>query len=562
MYRNLIKLCYIFLLVCLATFIAFQINEKSLEGIDDANIYMIYMRNLANGHGFVYNVGGERVEGFTSMLWCLMGAFSILVTHHIELSLLAINILVVSFSLWKLVCFVDEYFKDERIITPPSLFILGSLFIFPGYFDWTVLSLMETGIWSSLLIFCFLNLFRWETNPEMRKGLNRQLIILLVLLLLARPESYLWGALFVAHRVFREYGTTKNISATIKNAWPVISVFVAVAGGLMLWRIFYFGYPFPNTYYAKVSHDRWYNIGQGAAYIWSIIETSNLFLLFVPGVILLYFVGNNKDRNRHVVLICILAILVTALIPLYSGGDHFGLGRLVQPTLPIIYFGVCVFAAQIFRHYLSSAGSYISVLAFIAIFLVLPAKNRWVDTLEIGSSDIRREFIIAKYERMFGWRLGDYFKELGHYPSQGLLTAGGSAYLYPGKSIDLLGLNNVAMAHADAVKTRDVLSGHASFNKQVFYQLKPDFFWLTPYRFMPLADTATFILPEKDPDYQDDLSNMVYKGIAFDAQFRETYFPACIFKEGDNEWLLAYVHKDFLPELSHPPYSYRIISRD
>jgi arabinofuranosyltransferase len=562
MYRNLIKLCYIFLLVCLATFIAFQINEKSLQGIDDANIYMIYMRNLSQGYGFVYNIGDERVEGFTSMLWCLVGAFSVLVTHHLELSLLAINILAVSFSLWKLVCFVDTYFNDRRIITPPSLFILGSLFIFPGYFDWTVLSLMETGIWSSLLIFCFLNLFRWETDPEMRKGLNKQLIVLLVLLLLARPESYLWGALFVAHRTLREYNNSKNLTVAIKNAWAVIAAFVAMAGGLMLWRIFYFGYPFPNTYYAKVSHDRWYNIKEGAEYIWSIIQTSNPFLLFIPAIVLLYFAGNNKSENRHVVFISVLAILVTGLMPLYSGGDHFGLGRLIQPTLPIIYFGVCIFAAQIFRHYSSSAGSYASVFIFIVAFLVLPVKSRWIDALQVGSGDIRSEFIIAKYERMFGWRLGDFFKEMEHFPSQGVLTAGGSPYLYPGESIDLLGLNNVAMAHADAVKVRDVPSGHASFNKLVFYQLKPDLFWLTPYRFMPLADTTTFILPENTPDYQDDLTYKVYKGIAYDTQFKETYLPVSIFKEGDNEWLFAYAHKDFLPKLTHPPYSYRVIPRD
>ena len=157
----------------------------------------------------------------------------------------------------------------------------------------------------------------------MRKGLNKQLIALLVLLLLARPESYLWGALFVAYRTLRAYNDSNNLTVAIKNVWPVIAAFVATAGGLMLWRIFYFGYPFPNTYYAKVSHDRWYNMGKGAEYIWSIIETSNLFLLFIPGIVLLYFIGNNKDRNRHVVYISLLAIVVTALIPLYSGGDHW-----------------------------------------------------------------------------------------------------------------------------------------------------------------------------------------------------------------------------------------------
>jgi len=38
---------------------------SSFIGIDDANIYFIYMRSIANGNGFVY---GENVEGFTSFM--------------------------------------------------------------------------------------------------------------------------------------------------------------------------------------------------------------------------------------------------------------------------------------------------------------------------------------------------------------------------------------------------------------------------------------------------------------------------------------------------------------
>ena len=50
-----------------ATSFSFHKLHNPLTGIDDANIYFVYARNLANGHGFVYNIGGERVEGFTSL---------------------------------------------------------------------------------------------------------------------------------------------------------------------------------------------------------------------------------------------------------------------------------------------------------------------------------------------------------------------------------------------------------------------------------------------------------------------------------------------------------------
>src|SRR5438045_4316159 len=34
-------------------------------------VSMTFARNLAEGHGLVWNAGGERVEGFTNLLWTL-----------------------------------------------------------------------------------------------------------------------------------------------------------------------------------------------------------------------------------------------------------------------------------------------------------------------------------------------------------------------------------------------------------------------------------------------------------------------------------------------------------
>src|SRR3954453_10425519 len=41
---------------------------------DDAMISMRYGRNLADGHGLVFNAGGHRVEGYTNLLWTVMMA--------------------------------------------------------------------------------------------------------------------------------------------------------------------------------------------------------------------------------------------------------------------------------------------------------------------------------------------------------------------------------------------------------------------------------------------------------------------------------------------------------
>jgi hypothetical protein len=49
--------------------------RRPLLGIDDANIYFTYVRNFADGFGFVYHPGGENVKGFISTLYTLIGCF-------------------------------------------------------------------------------------------------------------------------------------------------------------------------------------------------------------------------------------------------------------------------------------------------------------------------------------------------------------------------------------------------------------------------------------------------------------------------------------------------------
>ena len=39
--------------------------------MDDEMISMRYAKNLAHGWGMVYNPGGDRVEGFTNLMWML-----------------------------------------------------------------------------------------------------------------------------------------------------------------------------------------------------------------------------------------------------------------------------------------------------------------------------------------------------------------------------------------------------------------------------------------------------------------------------------------------------------
>lgn len=61
-FRSLCRLVLTAILVLIATAAAYQQLGRPCIGVDDANITLVYARNLSRGHGFVYTPGGERVE--------------------------------------------------------------------------------------------------------------------------------------------------------------------------------------------------------------------------------------------------------------------------------------------------------------------------------------------------------------------------------------------------------------------------------------------------------------------------------------------------------------------
>ena len=102
------RFAIIFFVVAIFSFIRWWFTyNHSLTGIDDANIFFVYAKNLAEGNGLVYNVGGETVEGFTSFLWVIILSLFYL-TGHMEVATLLFNLLLISYTLYRLSLFTDS----------------------------------------------------------------------------------------------------------------------------------------------------------------------------------------------------------------------------------------------------------------------------------------------------------------------------------------------------------------------------------------------------------------------------------------------------------------------
>ncbi len=461
-------------------------------GIDDADIFFVYARNFAAGHGFVYNVGGEAVEGFTSMLWTLLCSGIAGVFESPELPAYILNVVFGTVTLSA--CML----RAKR----PLVFLL-MLAMAPAWFAWSQVALMETGLWCMLVTLLVLAVAEQRRNA---------VLILLPLLVLTRPESMLWGAWIVL-----VYALGKKPKSSVL---PIL-VFVLSVLILVCFRIWYFGYPVPNTYYAKVSTNLLSNIMNGVVYFGRYLMTS----AFVVFALLLWarVLKNGLSRKLtelHTSTRIALCLLPGLGIPILVGGDHFGSARFYQPIWPLL----CLLAANEWSR-LSLRMNKRRNYAVLGLFLLLG----WVAFPFVGN--LKHEFRIAQEGREKGVALAQMFQDLEHWPTVAVITAGGTKLTYPGTVFDLMGLNATEMAHAAGDRTG--YKNHTAFNRDIFYWWKPDI--------LLCGDSQEF-------------DALVLNGLHTEPRFLTQYTQSTLYRNGAA--LQAYYRNEFLmqiPSLGNRP---------
>ncbi len=534
--------------------------NQILTGIDDANIFFVYAKNLAEGNGLVYNAGGEPVEGFTSFLWVLILSLFYL-AGPMEVITLFFNLLLLSYTFYRLTLFVDKLNSASENKNPLgfySLIVLAFICLIPGYIDWTILTLMETGLWSTLLVLISLNLCQLFLEPENKK-LSRSLLFLMPLLVLTRPESLAWGLVFIAIRGVQLLYFRHSIKESIHKVLPLFASYFVTLILLFVFRLSYFGYLLPNTYYAKMSGTPVENITDGFYYLLRYVKENPFIPVFVLGLIIALFLImrraiNTRGKLQPVSLIQACIILITGLqflIPLYTGGDHFYLSRFLQPLYPLLLLGF--FNGRFWKeHGLKNFSLNNGQAAFVltSLFLLILATTRFSF---LGNSSIYKEFEIARMGRDTGNQLNAMFENTSAaYPSVGTYLAGGIAYAYKGHTVDLLGLNNTRMAHAPK-ENKDGYKNHSSFNKKVFYQIAPDILHI---EFIDNLKDAK--LTEQD---STDFQNQVYQFIFLEDSFRLLYEPVVISTPDRGLWYQAYVKKSYLRHLGNQNQKFYILNR-
>ncbi|MCR5301200.1 MAG: hypothetical protein K6E49_02040 [Lachnospiraceae bacterium] len=273
---------------------------------DDSYHAYIMAKNLVEGNGFVYNIG-QRATASTCPLYTLVVAAGYFVIRDMFFVSLLINIMF-SASAFKIL--IWDYCKTKKQIIFSTLILIGSV---------SFVSYTTSGLENSMLFFlgaCFMKLY---LSHEYYDGREMLLLALTVsLIAMTRMDTVLIFvpmALYVY--LFRRDGVSfvKAVGLGVLGLLPFV-----------LWELFstfYYGFPFPNTAYAKLGTDFPLSdyIIRGIKYYLNAAVCDPILLV----VILFAFLAAVSVKKPQYI-ICMSGPVIYGLYLIYIGGD-FMMGR-------------------------------------------------------------------------------------------------------------------------------------------------------------------------------------------------------------------------------------------
>lgn len=221
--------------------------------IDDVFISFRYAAHLAAGHGLSWNLGGPPVEGFSNFLWVIILAGARFLGFDIVNASELLGFCLGAASLWLFGILCRRLWPELRFWWLPVLILALN----PLWVMWTM-SGLEIGLFCLFLL----------TSTLALTAERRQRIWLLSIgvagLSLTRPEGF---ALAVIPLFCGWFAGRHGPLRTRLSTYGIPAVVLVIATlGLVLFRLSYFGYPLPNTVYAKAS-SQFLSLGRAAEWV-------------------------------------------------------------------------------------------------------------------------------------------------------------------------------------------------------------------------------------------------------------------------------------------------------
>ncbi|MFC2131307.1 tetratricopeptide repeat protein [Bacteroidota bacterium] len=283
---------------------------------DDAYITFRTVDNFINGYGLTWNTG-ERVQAYSHPLWMFIHSIFYFISGNIYYTTILLSF-VFSFAAISLLMFKVADNKLSAIAGTVTL-IMSKIFI-----DYT-----SSGLENPLTYFLIIIFLIFYLKDDEAKAKILKLSLITALAALNRMDTvllFLPGLLYIV---------VKNRKA--KNLLYVLYGFIP----FIIWEIFsiiYYGFPLPNTYYAKLNTGIPIGeyISQGISYYANLFNNDPMSGVVIFGGMIGITIYSIKRKNANIYLPLVIGIFMYLLYILRIGGDFMSGRFFTGPLLMVV----------------------------------------------------------------------------------------------------------------------------------------------------------------------------------------------------------------------------------
>lgn len=293
----------------LASLFSVLLFLKNAWVAEDAFIILRSVDQFLLGHGFRWNPH-ERVQVFTSPLWYLLIIASTAFCKTLYLNLVGLSLLLHVALLAVMARLMDDV---KRWLAAVLLLTLSQAF-----FDFTASGLEYPLVY--LLLAAFVLLYLRDRHTQDRHWLA----LCAGLALVTRHDL-----LFILSPMLLHLAWVYQRQLGKGQLWTTAALFIAPLAGWTLFSLIYYGFPFPNTAYAKLGIDgvtRAERLLRGLTYLSVSLKLDPI----TPITMLLAIVQCIRCRQRHFVIAGCGILLAFAYIT-WIGADYM-VGRFYAPV--------------------------------------------------------------------------------------------------------------------------------------------------------------------------------------------------------------------------------------
>jgi arabinofuranosyltransferase len=423
---------------------------------DDMMISMRYARNLAEGHGLVWNPG-ERVEGYTNFLWTVVMAGVHFVPHSdatIALLVKAVNFALTGATLWLSIRFLRLFAPRSLLVTPLLLVLLV-----------TCADVLLWSVWGfEVALLAFLNVFFFYRLARDRHDALTYAALALIPLTRGDGVYVFAGNALVAIALSK--GSRRTLVYLAVAMLPTVAHF--------FFRRAYYGDWLPNTYYLKLyGLDEPYK--RGAVYARNFLLHYAVVLAVAAASALAIL---RTDRRG---LVPIGAVLPTLGWVGLVGGDMFVWYRFFAHVVPIVFVFATAGIVTLGRGRIGRA-AWAAVVFIVSVPLVRPLDRLvFLDTNGDPLEQIQVAMLIKK--------------NANPDSSVAVITAGIVPYFTRLRAIDILGKSDRHIAGLRPFK--GAMVGHGKIDPPYTLGKDPDL--VISCRSLPFALGLTADTRTHDP---------------------------------------------------------------